>query len=344
MGRPPQMRKTATIRDVAREAKVSIAAVSYALNGGGTIGEEVRARVREVANQLGYRPNRSAQAVRTGKSMTLGLVVPDLNNPYYPALAQSFERAARQAGYTVVLIDTAGQVREEVVGIRHLEQHGVEGIVWCQTAVQEDVQTSDYSVPIVIIGTPGLNVDNVTTKDFEGGQLLGQHLVEMGHRRIGMLTAASVVDSKDDRRTGFMAALEGKAAISWEEKTPFTIDLPDAILTALKRRDVSAVMCGNDLIAVGVLRAARQLGIAVPADLSVVGFDDIPWASIVEPELTTVRQPVAEMAAVALTLLLDRIAEPDRPVRHFKVGVELVKRKSVAPAHISWGWRTNSSS
>ncbi len=339
MGRPPTMKKSATIRDVAREAKVSIAAVSYALNGGGTIGEEVRARVRDVAQQLGYRPNRSAQAVRTGKSMTLGLVVPDLNNPYYPALAQSFERAARQAGYTVVLIDTSGHVEEEVQGIHRLEQHGVEGIVWCQTAGPDEAVSSDYSVPIVIIGTPSLSIDNVTTKDYEGGQLLGRHLLEMGHGRIGMLTAAGVPPSKDDRRLGFLAALEGHATVTWEEKTPFAIDLPERILTALERRDVSAVMCGNDLIAVGVLRAARQLGITVPAELSVVGFDDIPWASIVEPELTTVRQPVSEMAAVALTLLLDRIAEPTRAVRHFKVGVELIKRQSVAEAPVSWGWR-----
>ncbi len=332
MGRPPRMRKTATIRDVAREAGVSIAAVSYALNGGGTIGDEVRARVREVANRLGYRPNRSAQAVRTGRTMTLGLVVPDLNNPYYPALAQSFERAARQAGYTVVLVDTAGQVEEEVPGIRRLEQHGVAGILWCQTTVQEEVTSSDFTVPIVTIGTPSLNIDNVTTKDYEGGQLLAEHLLQMGHRRVGMLTAASVLDTKDDRRLGFIAALDGKAGIGWEEKAPFAIDLPDQILAALGRRDVTAVMCGNDLIAVGVLRAARQLGIAVPDELSVVGFDDIPWASIVEPELTTVRQPVSEMAAVALTLLLDRIAEPTRAVRHFKVGVELIPRRSVAKA------------
>ena len=134
--RPTGTRKIATLKDVAREAGVSIAAVSYSLNGGGSIGEEVRARVREVAERMGYRPNRSARAVRTGRSMTLGLVVPDLNNPYYPALAQSFERAARQAGYTVVLIDTSGSEEEEVEGIRHLENHGVAGAVWCQTAHQ----------------------------------------------------------------------------------------------------------------------------------------------------------------------------------------------------------------
>lgn len=328
----PRMRRTATIRDVAREANVSIAAVSYALNGGGTIGEEARARVRAVADKLGYRPNRSAQAVRTGKSMALGLLVPDLNNPYYPALAQSFERAARQAGYTVVLIDTAGQVDEEVRGIRHLEQHGVEGIVWCQTAVKGEASAASHRVPVVTIGSPGADVDNVTIKDYKGGQLLARHLIKMRHRRIGLLTAASVADDKDDRRTGFIAALGNKAKIVWDEKSPFTIDLPDRILAALKRREVSAVMCGNDLIAIGVLRAARQLGIAVPDELSVVGFDDIPWASIVEPELTTVRQPVAEMAAAAFTLLLDRIAKPGRAVRHIKVDVELIERRSVARA------------
>jgi LacI family transcriptional regulator len=328
--RPTGTRKIATLKDVAREAGVSIAAVSYSLNGGGSIGEEVRARVREVAERMGYRPNRSARAVRTGRSMTLGLVVPDLNNPYYPALAQSFERAARQAGYTVVLIDTSGSEEEEVEGIRHLENHGVAGAVWCQTAHQPSGAPEDYTVPIVVIGSPGPTFDNVTADDASGGRSAARHLLELGHRRIGILGGASVPEGKDDRRAAFVAELKGKAEIVWELKTPYAIDLDAKVIERLQHREVSAVMCGNDLIAIGVLRAARQLGIAVPQELSVVGFDDIPWASIVTPALTTINQPVAEMAAVALTLLLDRLAEPNRAVRHFKVGVRLVARDSVA--------------
>lgn len=323
-------RKAATIRDVAREAGVSIAAVSYALNGGGTIGDEMRQRVLEVAERLGYRANHSARAVRTGRSMTLGLLVPDLNNPYYPALAQSFERSARQQGYTVMLIDTAGEIAEEVLGIRRLEQHGVDGIVWCQTAAHDTLSPLDISIPVVIIGTPIAGVDNVTTKDIDGGAILGRHLIDMGHRRIGMLTASAIADSKYDRRNGFVEATRATVDIVWEEKVPFAIDLPESARAALARRDVTAVMCGNDLIAVGVLRAARQLGIGVPDELSVVGFDDIPWAGIVEPPLTTIRQPVGEMAEAALTLLLGRFAEPDRPAHHLKVGVDLVVRESVA--------------
>lgn len=323
-------RRPATLKDVAREAGVSIAAVSYSLNGGGTIGEEVRARVREVAERMGYRPNRSAQAVRTGRTTTLGLVVPDLNNPYYPALAQSFERAARQAGYTVVLIDTSGSEEEEVEGIRHLENHGAAGAVWCQTASQPVGVASDYIMPVVVIGSPGITFDNVTADDTAGGRLAARHLLELGHRKIGILAGSSVPEGKDDRRVAFVAELKGKATISWELTTPYAIDLDARVIERLQRREVTAVMCGNDLIAIGVLRAARQLGISVPGELSVVGFDDIPWASIVTPALTTVNQPVAEMAAVALTLLLDRLAEPQRPVRHFKVGVKLVARDSAA--------------
>lgn len=323
-------KKAATIRDVAREAGVSIAAVSYALNRGGTIGEEVRQRVLDVAERLGYRANQSARAVRTGRSMTLGLLVPDLNNPYYPALAQSFERAARRQGYTVMLIDTAGETAEEIPGIRRLEQHGVDGIVWCQTAAHDAMSPTDFSIPVVIIGTPIDGVDNVTTRDIDGGAILGHHLIDMGHRRIGMLTAGAIADSKYDRRSGFVEATRAAADIVWEEKVPFAVDLPENARAALARRDVTAVMCGNDLIAVGALRAARQLGIAVPDELSVVGFDDIPWAGIVEPPLTTIRQPVGEMAEAALTLLLDRFAKPDRPAHYLKVGVDLVVRASVA--------------
>src|SRR5262249_4540486 len=132
-------------------------------------------------------------------------------------------------------------------------------------------------------------------------------------------------------RTGSLAALPRRAAVRFELKTPYAIDLDEKVVETLARRDVSAVMCGNDLIAIGVLRAARQLGIRVPEDLSVVGFDDIPWAAIVTPALTTINQPVADMAAVALQLLLDRREKPDRPIRHRKVQVALVERDSVAP-------------
>jgi len=325
-------RKPPTLKDVAREAGVSIAAVSYSLNGGGTISEEARVRVREVAQRLGYRPNRSAQAVRTGRSTTLGLVVPDLNNPYYPALAQSFERAARQAGYTVVLIDTSGSTSEEVVGIRLLENQGVAGAVWCQTAHEPVGKASDYNMPIVVIGSPEIHFDNVMADDSAGGRLAAQHLLKLGHKRIGVLGGASVPAGKNDRVTGFLAEIGQQAAVVWDVQTPYAIDLDGKALEHLERREVTAVMCGNDLIAIGVLRAARQLGIRVPEELSVVGFDDIPWASIVTPALTTINQPVGEMAAVALTLLLDRLAEPERPVRHFKVGVTLVERDSTAEA------------
>ncbi|MDR3475510.1 MAG: LacI family DNA-binding transcriptional regulator [Devosia sp.] len=325
-------RKAPTLRDVAREAGVSVAAASYSLSGGGTIGEEVRARVRQVAERIGYRPNRSAQAVRTGRTMSLGLIIPDLNNPYYPAIAQSVERAARQAGYTVVLIDTSGSPEDEIEAMRHLETHGVAGAVWCQTATQPAGEAGDYQVPIVVIGSPRPSFDNVTADDDAGGRLAARHLLELGHRRVGILAGASVPEGLDHRRTAFVAEMQGRANIVWDLKTPYSIDLDEAAIARLARREVTAVMCGNDLIAIGVLRAALQLGIAVPQELSVVGFDDIPWAAIVSPELTTIHQPVAEIAATAMTLLLDRIAEPDRTVRHFKVGVRLVRRDSAVAA------------
>ncbi|AEQ50866.1 LacI family DNA-binding transcriptional regulator [Pelagibacterium halotolerans] len=330
----PKLSKAATLKDVAREAGVSIAAASYSLNGGGTIGDEVRARVRDVAQRLGYRPNRSAQSVRTGRNTTLGLLLPDLRNPYFPALAQSIEHAARQAGYTVMLIDTSGVADDELEGMRHLESQGVAGAIWCQTTSVMDAPTRPFVMPVVIIGVPDLIYDNVTIEDRQGGRQLAHHLLALGHRRFGILAGASVAEGRNERTNGFIEALEGKGEIVWRERTPFSIDLPDAVRDRMAQRDVTALMCGNDMLAIGALRTARQLGIDVPGEMSVAGFDDIPWASIVTPGLTTVKQPVEEMAAAALTLLLDRLADPARPVRHFKVGVSLVQRDSTAAAPI----------
>jgi len=321
-------RKPATLRDVAREAGVSIAAASYSLNGGGTIGSEARARVREAAQRIGYRPNRSAQAVRTGRATSLGLIVPDLNNPFFPGLAQAVERAARRAGYTVVLIDTANSAEKEVEAVRDLETYGVAGAVWCQTAIDLAGEPGDYQIPLLVMGAPGKSFDNVVGDDVAGMRLAAAHLLAMGHRRIGSISGM-VPDPIDERRRTFLAAVEGQAEVVWDVRTPFSIDISDAVVTALARREATAVMCGNDLIAIGVLKAARRLGIRVPEELSVVGFDDIPWASIVTPALTTVHQPLREMGELATTLLLDRIAEPDRAARHFKVDVRLVERDSV---------------
>ena len=324
------MKRTATIRDVAREANVSIAAVSYALNGGGTISEEVRARVRDVAGRLGYRPNRSAQAVRTGKSMTLGLVLPDLRNPYFPELAQSVERAARNSGYTVVLIDTRNSLGEEEEGLRHLEQRGVDGLIWCRTSMKQPTP-ADFNAPVVVIGPAETVCDTVTADDTKGGRLIGRHLLKMGHRSIGIISGVGISDERNDRRSGLLAEIDGHAKVVWEAQTPRnTMELEPQVVEHILRDDVTAISCGNDLIAIGVLRALRKAGRRVPEDVSVVGFDDIPWAEIVTPTLTTINQPVSEMAAAALTLLLDRLQEPERPVRHFKVGVKLIERESVA--------------
>jgi LacI family transcriptional regulator len=166
--------------------------------------------------------------------------------------------------------------------------------------------------------------------DKTGGKLAATHLLAYGHKEIGVLAGGSVPEGKDDRRNSFLTEIRKKAHVRWELMTPYSIDLDRKVVETLARRDVTAVMCGNDLIAIGVLRAARQLGIRVPDDLSVVGFDNIPWAAIVTPALTTINQPVSEMAAVALRLILDRLDRPRRPVRHLKVGVRLVERDSVA--------------
>ncbi len=324
-------RKVATLKDVAREAGVSIAAVSYSLHGGGTIGDEMRARVRDVAERIGYRPNRSAQAVRTGRSTSIGLLVPDLTNPYYPALAQSVERKARDADYTVVLLDASGLVANEDEAVRYLENHGVAGAIWCQTGAWVNHRADAFQIPIAVVGSPGQPFDNVTAHDAAGGRLAAEYLLSLGHRRIGVLSGASVPEGQDDRHIAFVRALKGKAEVVWDLKTPYSIDTDARVVDHLTQRSVTAVMCGNDLIAISVLRAARQLGIEVPRELSVVGFDDIPWAGIVTPALTTIRQPVSEMAAAAVNLLIDRIANPSRTARQVRFDVELIERDSAAP-------------
>ncbi len=325
-------RNRPTLRDIAKLTGVSAATVSYVLNGKGSVGANVQKRVRETAKQLGYRANHVAKATRTGQTLSMGLILPDLKNPFFPQLAQTVQGAARRAGYAVFLVDSEGSVEVEQESAEDLIRRGVEGIIWCPATERDSLAEYRDDVPIVVVDRPLPNYDTISSDYHAGGGLLAEHLLSYGHKRIGMVVGPQSLSSARQRRDGFVEHLGGQAVVAWEVENPFSIDLSEQTHRHLRELDVTAIVCGNDFIAIGVIRALHELGCRVPQDVSVVGFDDIPWAAFSIPALTTVRQPFSALGREAAALLIRRIMGDESPLATLALDMRLVPRGSLRTA------------
>ena len=315
-----------TLKDVAAAAGVSLQTVSYVVNGKGSISQAVRERVQEVADRMGYVPNKSAQAMRTGRSRTLALVSDDLTHPYWAEYSQAVERAAAAAGYAVLLIDAHNESSETIARIDSLRTHPVDGII----TVLYTPAVARLKLPMVVISGAVRGRDSVVSDDAAGSAILAERLLQLGHRRFGLVTSPMVAGVPMRRKT-LIDRLTEDGSIEWEYDTPPDERVGADVIPLFQRRDVTAIVCSNDVVAIGVLRVLRELGISVPGDVSVTGYDDVSWAGIVTPSLTTVRQPYVEAARKALELLIARIETPTRRARHVTLPVSLVERDSLGP-------------
>jgi LacI family transcriptional regulator len=323
--------KRVTLKEVAKAAGVSLASASYAVNKTGSLGEETRLHILRHAEELGYRQNLSARATRTGRTGAIGLVVPDLTNPFFPSLAQSVVQRARHHGYGVFVTDTEGADEQEIAAIRMLAERGVDGIVWFPI---RDVNTAASllpGIPTIVIDRTLPGIESIQA-DYAGGGLAAvTHLIELGHRDIGVVCGPMDILSMRDRCEAAITAIEKNAKLSFVVENGFSIDLEPQVTAAIAGRTASAMFVGADLIAVGVMRQAQRLGLSVPGDLSVIGFDDIPWAQMSVPTLSTIEMPLEEMASEAVDALLRRIDESTDLRRRVVFDTALVARGSTAP-------------
>lgn len=315
----------ATIKDVANRAGVSVATVSYVLNGTKRVSEAANQRVLEAASALNYRTNRSARALRTGQSQTIGLLVPDLINPYFPELAQAVSERARSLGYSVLLYSTGNELEAELEGIRLLEEHRVDGAIWVPVS---DQHPGEMPFPVVVVDRPLSRYDGVSADHYQGGMLLAAYVMEKGHHRIGLLSGQQTLASARLRREGFVSSLKG-ASIVWEHEVAFSSSLSEEARGALLSRSASIAVCANDVVAINAIKFLGDASIRVPDDVSVVGFDDIPWSAVVRPELTTVRQPLAAIGHKAVEKLHYRMEHPGGAWSHESLPVNLIERETV---------------
>jgi LacI family transcriptional regulator len=318
-----------TLKQVAEAAGVSLATASYALSNGGSVGQETRERVKAVAQQLGYRPNVYAKAMRTGRSGALGLVLPDLTNPFFPPLAQSIIVSAREAEFDVLLVDTLGSKQAERQSIESLVRRGVDGLVWFPIDDAMPKGLSLRATPTVVLDRTLEGLDCVVADCESGGRMAAELLLEAGHRRIGIVAGPGTVLSARQRLQGARQAMLATQSLVWEVEAAFSADLDTPVVARLAQRDVTAVVAASDLVAVGLVREFQRLGIRVPDDVSIVGFDNIPWSDLCAPPLSTIDIPVTEMGAEAVQLLVRRIAAPEEPRRRVVFEVSPVRRASI---------------
>jgi LacI family repressor for deo operon, udp, cdd, tsx, nupC, and nupG len=316
---------------------VSEATVSRVLNGKPGVSPTTRESVLAALDILGYeRPVR----LRQRSAGLIGLITPELDNPIFPAFAQVIERALIQRGFTPVLCtQTPGGVTEDEFTELLLER-GVSGIVFV-SGLHAD-STSDPArytrlvergVPVVLVNghLPGVAAPFVSTDDREAMRLAVTHLVELGHERIGLSIGHRryvPVIRKIEGFTRYVAEQLGAAAPALVEPTLFTVEGGQAAAVALVGRGATAIICGSDMMALGAIRGVRGMGLAVPRDVSVVGFDDSPLIGFTDPPLTTVRQPVDAMGVAAVRALLDESDGVPAPGSELLFRPELVVRGS----------------
>ncbi len=316
------------MKDVAKTAGVSLASASYAVNRTGSLGEDTRAHILKVAEELGYRQNLAARATRTGKTGAIGVVVPDMTNPFFPSLIQSIVQRARANGYSVFVTDSEGDQAQEAEIVRQMVDRGVDGIVWFPVNDENSIGAVAKDLPIIVIDRTVAGFECVQADYAEGGRLAAEYLVSRGHERIGVIAGPMDVKSMRDRCEAARDVAERAGALAFFVENAFSPELSGSVIEALESRAADAVFCGADLIAIGVLKHMRKADIAVPQQCAIIGFDDIPWAEHCTPALTTIEMPVDEMAAEAVDALLRRIEGEDESSRRVVFGINLITRES----------------
>jgi LacI family transcriptional regulator len=335
--RPP------TLRDVAREAGVHPATASRALNPAtrSLVNGETASRVVRVAESLGYRPNPIARSLKTSRSGTVGLVIPDLTNPLFPPIVRGIVDVLGPAGYNAWLVNTDNDRDREESQVDSLRSRQVEGLIFATARLKdpllERLQTEGVRMVLVNRRTSAADIPSVTADDATGISTAVSHLVALGHRRIAHLAGPQNTSTGVVRRRAFLESLREHDldddrrlvadCVSWteEEGARALRELLDSGV------DFTAVIAGNDLLALGCYDVFRERGIGCPGDLSVIGFNDMPYLDKLQPPLTSVRVPHYEVGAEAARMLLDSLQDSTRHARSVLLPLTLVERSSTGP-------------
>lgn len=329
----------ATLQEVAERARVSIATVSRVLNKSDKVVPETRAAVEQALLDLGYRPSRVARRLRmnSGRAHLVGLIIPDIQNPFYAEIARGVEDAAYANEYALILCNSDENVEKERFYLDVMRDESVDGLVLppFDETDRAVVDMVNSGMPVVCVdrSLARLKTDLVEVDNYQGALEAVHHLIEKGHTSIGLIEGRSQVSTSRERRRGYLDALAAHGLTARKDcmragdfKQESGRVLANELLDL--RRPPTALFVCNNLMTVGALAAIHHRGLAVPRDVAVVGFDDLPWAEALDPPPTVVRQPAYEVGRQAMELLLKRIMDPGRPPVTLRLRPELVIRRS----------------
>lgn len=344
MERAPKGNGPVTLRDVAADAGVHPATASRALNPGtrALVNEETARRVLDSAERLGYRPNPIARGLKTNRSYTIGVLIPDLRNPLFPPIARGIEERLEPSGYTSVLANTDNDHEREKLSFEALRARQVDGFITGTARRHHPLlrELCDTGIPLVQVNRrmDDDDVPSVVADDITGVRLAVDHLVDLGHTQIAHVAGSLEVSTGQQRFDGFLEAMAGRGAAVDERLIPTALNYSEAEGHRLTKalladgRPFTAILAGNDLMALGCIDAINEAGLRCPEDVSVVGFNDMDWSARFAPPLTTVRVPHYDLGVQAADLLLERLTGADPgPAEHLVLPVEMVVRGSTAP-------------
>jgi LacI family transcriptional regulator len=332
------MKKRITVADVARAAGVSMMTVSRAMNHKPGLSDELRQKILALADEMNFRPSQIARGLVTRQTSTIGLVIPDVTNPFFAQIARGVEDVAYEYEYSVFLINTAEELAREGAALDSLWQKEIDGAILCSLRSPEEFfrpAISRFPAAVLLnreLKVPLPNVITINVNDQRGASIAVQHLLTLGRKRIGFVAGPTQSFSSQRRLEGYKQALKN-AQIPYEaqlvEHCQPDIECGRAAVGRLLARvsDLDALFAFNDLVAVGALQACQQAGKQVPTDLAIVGVDDIPLASIIRPQLTTLRVNMAYIGRLAMRTLLE-IFEGGSSSATYQIEPELIIRES----------------
>jgi LacI family transcriptional regulator len=337
--------KSASIYDVARESRVSVFTVSAVVNHKSHVGEKLRKRVEAAIRKLNYRPNLVARSLANRRTHTIGMIVPDIANPFFPMVVRGAEDAAQRHGYNLLLCNSDDSLAKEETSVELLLSKRVDGILLTKAA--EDFRPSlrqmiqEVKIPFVLVMRtyPTLTKDAVIADDYQGAYDAVCHLARSGRRRIGFIGGPPKVSNAIARREGLQAALKSEGLLYEPElavEGDYRIESGFRAGHALLSHRPDGIYVANHLMTVGLLRAAEEMGLRCPEDFGLVSFDDYPWLGVFRPRLTTVELPKHQLGVEASELLIRRIAGDRSKAVVKKLQPELRIRESCGFAlHVS---------
>lgn len=334
----------ANMKQIARMAGVSLGTVSHVLNGSARVREPLRQRVEEAVQSLGYQPSALARGLRRDRTTMIGMVIPDVTNPFFPAVVRGAEDTAFANGYRLVLCNTDNDHSKELAHLNELRTYLPSGLIVIPsdfsdlTRLAESYQRSGAAVVCVDRLPRRWQGDSVTAANEQGAHAATRHLIDLGHRRISVIAGPLHLTNAEQRLRGFRRAMtEAGLPVAPEYLQETTFDIrggrSSALLLLRMLPRPTAIFAGNDMIAMGVIQTIRDLGLRCPEDVSVIGFDDLDFAALINPSLASVFQPGYQLGATAARILLDRVQGDAGPARHVVLQTELRIRESVAPPH-----------